>query len=66
VGELQQAPGAGDGDAVPRGQPRRVAIVSDKKAGKPAPRDDRDGLGLAQVLGWRISRSPAFPADPFG
>jgi hypothetical protein len=43
------------GDAVLRGEPRRVAIVSDKKAGKPAARGDGDGLGLAQVLSWRIS-----------
>jgi hypothetical protein len=29
VGELQQAPGSGDGDAVLRGQARRVAIISE-------------------------------------
>src|ERR1700691_1150886 len=42
VGELQQAPGTGGGDAVLRGQARRAAIVSDKKAREPTSRDDRD------------------------
>jgi hypothetical protein len=55
VGEFQQAPGSRDGDAVPRGQARGVAVVSDKKARKPTSRDDCDGLSLAQVLSRWIS-----------
>jgi hypothetical protein len=55
VSDLQQAPRAGDPDAVLRGQARSAAVVGSEEAQQLTPDNDCEGLCLAEMLSRQVS-----------